>query len=144
MKFKENILLFVLLPLVVLTVGASYVRFMVIKDYLVAYEGVCDPVVNSCFVGCEDEECTSEYYYSSVQKYAVNLYAQCGEDITDCEAASICLATDDQDCSVTYCDPEVDGDTCSTPTESSTDINETLSDSTEIKSYTEEVNTTGL
>jgi len=87
----------------------SYYRFMIKQDYMVAYEGACDPAIETCFIGCEDDECATEYYYSSVVKYVPDLYKECGEDITDCDAANVCLP-EDRDCSVTYCDPAVDGD----------------------------------
>jgi len=112
MGFKNNILLYILVPLVVLLIGSSYVRFIVLHDYLVAYEGECDPYTKDCFIGCEDEECTEEYYYTKVQKYAADVYTQCGKDVTDCDAASMCLSQDTQECSVTYCDPEYDGEDC--------------------------------
>jgi hypothetical protein len=112
MKLREHIFLFVLFPVLVLTVGASYVRFMVIHDYEVAYEGDCDTSLHHCFIGCEDDECTAEYYYSKVTKYAVDLQNQCGTDITDCEAAHVCLESGDRNCSITYCDPITDGDSC--------------------------------
>lgn len=107
MKFRDNILLYILVPLILLSMGASYVRFMVTHDYIVAYEGTCDPSMHSCFVGCTDEECTEEYYYSNVQKSAVDLNAECGDDITDCEKANLCQPSD-QKCSVTYCDPSTE------------------------------------
>ena len=97
----------------VLSVGYAYERFMVMRDYTVAYEGTCDPAIQSCFVGCEDDECVDEYYYTKVQKYAVDLYAQCGPDITDCDVASACLPEDGKKCTVTFCDPVVDGGECS-------------------------------
>lgn len=92
-------------------------RFILKSDYVVSYEGVCDPSFESCFVGCEDDECTQEYYYTEVQKYAPDLYRECGKDITDCDVANICLP-EDKDCSVTYCDPETNEDgTCSEPSD---------------------------
>jgi len=85
----------------------------VLNDYVVAYEGNCDPYTESCFIGCEDDECTEEYYYSMVQKYAPNVKAQCGVDITDCDAAYECLSEDGDQCEITYCDPVIDGeDSC--------------------------------
>ena len=112
MKFRGNIPLYILAALTVLSVGASYVRFVVAQDYIVEYEGVCDPAAQSCFVGCNDDACTDTYYYTKMQKYAVDLFAQCGKDITDCSAANVCLPQDDQNCSITYCDPQTDGDAC--------------------------------
>lgn len=119
MRFRNNFLLYTLIPLVTLFIGASYIRFMVLHDYTVAYEGMCDPITESCFIGCEDEECTVEYYYTQVEKYAPNLNAQCGNDITDCEDANVCLKEEGSQCSVTYCDPEADGEACETFTEDS-------------------------
>jgi len=116
MRLKEHILAYVLLPLIVILICASYFRFMVNNDYLVAYEGTCDPILHSCFVGCQDDDdsavCANTYYYDKVQKYAVDVYAQCGKDITECEAANICLSRNDRQCTITFCDPVIDGDVC--------------------------------
>jgi hypothetical protein len=103
MGFKNNILLYILVPLLILLVASSYVRFFVTHDYRVAYEGECDPYEEDCFIGCDDEECTTEYYYTKVQKHAATVFAQCGEDITDCAAASVCLPEDTLVCDITYC-----------------------------------------
>jgi hypothetical protein len=86
---------------------------MVRQDYLVRYEGTCDATIQKCFIGCEDDACTKESNYSKVVKYAPDIYKECGEDITDCEAANTCLPND-RNCSVTYCDPKID-DECTTP-----------------------------
>ncbi len=118
MRFRDNIPLYILAVLTVLSVSASYVRFVVAKDYIVAYEGVCDPATQSCFARCEDDACIDKSYYTKVRKYAANLYAQCGKDITNCDVADSCLSQGDQKCSVTYCDPKTEGDdACATSTE---------------------------
>ena len=116
MGFKDNILKCILTPLILLFIGASYVRFVVNHDYMVAYEGTCDEYTENCFIGCEDEECTTEYYYSKMQKYAPDIFAQCGRDITDCESANTCL-DGERECSIVFCDPELDGDECELLTE---------------------------
>jgi hypothetical protein len=111
-NFRDHIFPFILIPAITIVGVISYYRFIVNKDYIVEYEGVCDPEIQQCFVGCEDDECTEQYYYSDMHKYAPDLYAECGEDITDCETASMCLPSD-RECSITYCDPMVDGvDAC--------------------------------
>ena len=135
MKFKENILLYILLPLFTLTVCASYLRFVIKNDYVVAYEGTCDEVTETCFTGCSDDNCTEPYYFSKVQKRAVDIESECGADISDCEAASICLPKTDKNCSVTFCDVTVDGDSCEAITETveiEADISTTTSSSTSI------------
>jgi len=108
-NFRDHFLFFILAPLIIIVGVISYYRFMINHDYMVGYEGNCDPVSEKCFIGCEDDECTEEYYYSQIIKYAPDLYKECGGDITDCEAANICLP-EDRNCSITYCDPEIDGD----------------------------------
>lgn len=108
----DHILSCVLVLLLVFLVCASYYRFMVVHDYLVSYQGTCDPALNSCFVQCNDDACTDKEYYDNVQKYEPDIYAECGKDITDCAAARQCLPQDGQKCSITYCDPAVGGNTC--------------------------------
>lgn len=99
----------IIILLVVVVAVVSYYRFMVKYDYLIGYEGECDPAINSCFVGCNDDACTSKYYYTEMIKYAHSLYKECGKDITGCSTASVCLSSD-KDCSITYCDPKKDGE----------------------------------
>lgn len=117
--FSNHYFFYVVSLLIVLSGISSYFRFMVNNDYMVSYEGECDPTVDTCFLGCEDDECTESYYYTNMQKYAADLYRQCGPDITGCEEANICLP-EDYNCSITYCDEEVEGEgVCSIPEEDS-------------------------
>src|SRR5574343_131847 len=102
-NFRNHIFPFVLIPLISIVVFISYNRFVINRDYIVEYEGTCDPYTQQCFIGCEDDECAEPYYYSDIRKYAPDLYAECGEDITACEIANVCLPND-QKCSITYCD----------------------------------------
>ena len=117
MNIKQNFRNHFFFPIIttcILLVGVfSYHRFIINQDYMVGYEGVCDPVVNTskCFEGCSDDACTEKYYYLKMVKYAPDLYKECGEDITDCESANSCLPSD-RECSATYCNAEVEGDTC--------------------------------
>mgnify|MGYP000088151342 FL=1 len=111
MNFKRYILLYTIIPMLILAVSASYFRFMVSQDYLVTYEGFCDPYTESCFIYCEDETCTDPFYSTSITRKAAAVFSVCGEDITDCEAADVC--TDNEtECSVLYCDPILDIDAC--------------------------------
>lgn len=114
MHFRSHFLMYTLVPLFIICVGAAFFRFMVVHDYLVAYEGECDPMTESCFIGCEDDECTETYYYMEVEKYAPDLLKQCGDHIEECEAANVCIPIHDTQCSITYCDPVTDGDSCET------------------------------
>jgi hypothetical protein len=115
LNIREYFFYYLLLVIILITGVFSYLRFIVRHDYIVYYEGECDPALMSCFVGCKDDECTEKYYYSEVQKYTPDLLRECGVFIDDCAGANVCLPTD-QKCSITYCDSEVDGGDCALPT----------------------------
>jgi hypothetical protein len=115
MEVKQKKFFFYILIFFIILIGViSYYRFMIKYDYIVEYEGVCDPTMQNCFVGCDDDACTEVYFYSKAQKYAADLFAQCGNDVTDCEAANTCFQ-EDRHCSITYCDPKNDDNLCETP-----------------------------
>lgn len=113
---KKHIFITIIFVMILVNVLLAYHRFIIKKDYRISYEGVCDPVSNICFIGCDDEGCTKSHFYSKMEKYTPDLLGQCGRDITDCEAANKCLEGD-RDCSITYCDlatPIGEGDQCET------------------------------
>ena len=110
--FKVHTFFYVLTLFVIISIGMSFYRFIIKNDYFVSYEVVCDPYAQSCFESCEDGKCA---YYAKIQKYAPNVYSQCGKDITDCKLASVCLPGD-RKCSITYCNEGIDTD-CETFTE---------------------------
>lgn len=113
-NFKDNFFLYTLLPLLVIFIGVSFFRFIIKNDYLVTYEIDCDPSINSCFVG-HDDETNEQYYYSQITKYAPEIYEECGSDITDCENANICLPNEPQ-CFIEYCEEDKFGiNICSSP-----------------------------
>ena len=113
MNSRSSAFFLICLALFVLSAGVSYHRFMIAGDYTVEYEGECDPATETCFIGCEDEECSEVYYYTIVEKHASDVHGQCGPDITECEEASMCLPNDTA-CSITYCSPEElgEGEAC--------------------------------
>lgn len=109
---KQHILLYVLGPLLILTVGASYYRYMVSYDYLVRYEGDCDPYTEICFQYCEDESCNDPSYYTWITREASVIKANCVEnDVTLCEFAYTCEAGE-ENCTITHCDTASDTDEC--------------------------------
>lgn len=106
---RNHIFFYIIILCIVIMAFVSFSRFIINNDYFVYYEGTCDPYVNSCFEICEEDECT---YYTKVQKYASDIHNQCGVDITGCELSDMCLSSD-KECSITYCDKEID-DNCKT------------------------------
>ena len=121
-KARNNFFINTIVTLIIITAVFSYFRFIVRNDYLVGYEGVCDPGAGqgNCFVGCNDDTCDDKYYYSKVVKYSPDLFSECGQDITGCPSANICLK-DDRFCSVTYCDPLLSNDECAPVNDSQDD-----------------------
>lgn len=140
-NFRNHFFFYAIVTSIFIVGVFSYHRFMNKQDYMVGYEGVCDPAVdaNKCFEGCDDDACTEKYYYVKMVKYAPDLYKECGEDITDCESANLCLPSD-RDCSATYCDPEVGGDTCAVEinTQNETDNTDNTDNATDNTDNTEE------
>jgi len=100
---KKYFLLYTITPLAILTISASFYRYMILEDFFVTYEIACNPQTASCFIGCEDDECTEEYYFSLVTRHTNDISLLCGEDITDCEAALSC-GVNEATCQVIYCD----------------------------------------
>jgi hypothetical protein len=135
MKLQKHILFVVLIPALIAVGVVSYNRFLIHHDYLVSYEGSCDPITEECFVGCENQECAQPYYYAIVEKDAAYLYERCGPDITGCEFASTCSLNEDS-CSILYCDPmteacdDVEVVIETEATEMATSSTESLSDET--------------
>jgi hypothetical protein len=111
MHFKEHFFTYIVFILLFFLIGASYLRFIVYHDYTVSYEGDCNPYTESCFVECEDEECTEEFYFSIIERPAYEVYEVCGPNVLECGEAYECSATNDN-CSITFCDPVEDGDYC--------------------------------
>lgn len=112
MQFRKYFLVYTLLPLIVLLISASFYRFIILRDYIVVFEGDCNPESSNCFIGCNDEECTDIYHFVKVRTHASEIYAKCGNNIKDCEAANSCDIKSETRCSVSQCDPVTDGDSC--------------------------------
>ncbi len=108
MKFlllvQNNILKIVIILLMVLLTASAFYRFIIMQDYLVAYEGDCEPSTQSCFVYCEDDECIEPFYYSIIERRAYEVYEKCGADVTLCDDAYIC-PDNVAECEIIYCDP---------------------------------------
>lgn len=119
---KKHYFLYTILLLLFLSVLASTYRFSIIHDYTIYDEFECDPSTDSCFLYCEDEECSEPWYYVEVERDAGNLLQFCnGNLITGytesedpeispepifCDALYECQP-DEFPCELTYCDPAI-------------------------------------
>lgn len=104
MSTSSRIFFYTFLFLCALAAVLSFVRFVVYNDYVVEYEVPCNPATEQCFVSPSDTTGETSYYMK-VQKYAPDVYAECGKDVVECAQAGVCLPTD-RECSVTYCSPD--------------------------------------
>ncbi len=111
-NFFFSITIFIFL---ILLLGASYVRFILNTDYLVLFEGECDPSVASCYQGCNDNDCNDIYYYKLIERDATELYQLCGPSVVDCDKAYTC-DNSEKTCNILYCN-STEEDDCVTLTE---------------------------
>lgn len=104
----------ILILLILGSVGATFYRIVVQKDYQIVAEVSCDPATESCFhyegVVCDDPtdtECVAEdaYDYKMISKKAATIYAcEQTEEKIDCTDELSCLEGE-ADCEYTNCDP---------------------------------------
>lgn len=117
MYLKKHFFSYIVFIFVVFLITASYTRFVVENDYIVAYEGDCDPYTESCYLWCEDDECSEPFYFSVIERHAAEIYSLCGEDVTVCDDAYYCDESVEY-CEIYFCDAEFDGeDSCEYLTE---------------------------
>jgi hypothetical protein len=117
----------VLILLILCSVGFTFWRIVIQKDYQIVAEVSCDPSLESCF-HYEPEPCATDDYdclalppeeaydYKLISKKAATIYAcEQTEEKVDCNEELACLEGE-EDCEYTLCDPEVDEVCAETPT----------------------------
>lgn len=130
----------ILVLLILVSVGFTFVRLVIWKDYQIVAEVSCDPVLELCFhyepepCAEDDTSCVPEeaYDYKLISKKAATIYT-C-EQTTEklgCSEELSCLENE-KDCSYTLCDPAnlAEGEVCSEPSTISEPIK--INDSPEI------------
>ncbi len=103
----------------VLSVGSSFYKFFVIRDYPIQAQDVCDPSFEICFVYHCDvayEECTGDpiadtSYYKMVERNAKNI-PLCDPNLEGC--TPLVCPEGEVGCSVTFCEPSEEVE-CSDP-----------------------------
>jgi hypothetical protein len=112
----------ILILLIIASVGVTFWRIVIIKDYQIEAEVSCDPATESCFhyepTPCDmtDYDCLSQppeeaYDYKMISKNAAAIYTcEQTEEKLDCTEELSCLENE-VNCSYTLCDAEA-GDTC--------------------------------
>lgn len=102
--------------LILASVGATYWRIMVEKDYVIEAQTDCDPYVDECFVwecdpesDVEGEACTGDpetdsWYFQVIRRNASNV-PLCDPN-TDEECEALVCAEDEPECEYEFCTEE--------------------------------------
>lgn len=102
---KRYFLVYTLIPFTVISLAASYYRFMITYDYEVIHEGICDPYQEQCSLYCENDKCDEPFYFKTIHRRADTLRNICGDIlVSECANAQSCQPNE-QSCFVTYCTP---------------------------------------
>ncbi len=120
-----NRIFYIVLTLLILgSVGVTFVKIVILKDYQVIAETSCDPQIEKCFVyvcdpasdsSCSVVESERTSYYKMVSKKAANI-AICEATVEKlgCDGELSCIENE-KSCSYTFCDPNnlIEGESCS-------------------------------
>jgi hypothetical protein len=117
MDKKSKILMWVFVGALIISVGATYYRYVVKRDYIIFAHAPCDPEMESCFYyPCEegDTECSPAdvEYYKKINKKAYNIEL-CDSESPDCQP--LVCQENEADCEIISCSEDVleDGEACS-------------------------------
>ena len=118
MDKKSKILIWVFVVALIISVGATYYRYVVKRDYIIFAHVECDPKTESCFYAtCEGTDCPTEIeYYKKINKKAFNIEL-CDSESPDCKP--LVCQPNEADCEITACTEEnIEGEeVCSTSTD---------------------------
>lgn len=111
MENKTKIFWFALALLLIISIGATYYRIFVVRNYQIVSELDCDPETEKCFVyTCDpatEEDCDAtdpNYYYKKISKNASQI-AVCDPHTRD-DCPELNCAPNEPKCSIEYCDVE--------------------------------------
>ena len=117
MDKKSKILFWVFGILLIASIGITFYKYIVKKDYIIMTQISCDPQIESCFyVPCEGADCPAEIdYYKIINKKAFNIEI-CDSEALDCNPL-VCQDAEKY-CEIISCSSEVlsEGEECSTTT----------------------------
>lgn len=144
MDKKSKIFLVVFFLLIVGSVGATYWRIFVKKNYIIENQVDCDPYVDACFIWecdpestVEGEACTGDeeadiWYYQIARRKAFNIPLCDPEKDDTCDPWT--CAEDEKDCETIFCSDDNKGEQeaeCNDPVQYSIDNPEEDSEAVE-------------
>lgn len=110
---KSNIIFYTLLALLLaVSIGFTYYKIVILKNYQIVAQVFCDPATEKCFKTiCDlatDNTCSatsSPTYYKNISKKASTIYAcESTAEKIGCKDELICTVGE-SDCSYTFCNP---------------------------------------
>lgn len=111
MEKKSKILFILTICVVVLSMSSTYYKVVGEKDYLLSAEIPCDPQNENCYI-TKDAETGEANTYKIIEQPA-NLFPNCNPADADCIERISCSNQNDK-CIIKICDPEVEGEICTT------------------------------
>jgi|WetSurMetagenome_2_1015567.scaffolds.fasta_scaffold175327_1 hypothetical protein len=112
----ERILTWTFFLVIITVVTITFLKYFVLKDYIIQAEADCDPMTEACFIyecvpgtdaDCADDPEDPEAklsYYKTVEKKAF-LIPDCDPNDENCDALN-CQGLSEEDCSETLCSDE--------------------------------------
>ena len=116
MDKKSKVLLWVIVVAILISIGITFYKYIIQKDYIVTARVDCNPNTEDCFyLPCGESECSTEEisYFKLVEKKAYNVDL-CDSSNSECKPF---LCKEEADCRVIYCSIENvnSGEKCSNP-----------------------------
>lgn len=108
---KKSKILIVIVGLAILTsIGVSFYKYVVVKNYQIFAEMPCDPTIDNCFVRTAEDNSTSTYKLLSRQASNIPL---CDPAVETCRALT--CEPNELNCEITTCNEEdlPEGEACS-------------------------------
>jgi hypothetical protein len=112
-KVGNRIFYIVLTLLILGSVGVTFYKIVILKDYQIVAETSCDTTTEECFK-FTDETTNEVSYYKKISKKAASIaLCEATEEKLGCNEELTCTENE-VSCSYTYCDANnlVDGEVC--------------------------------
>jgi hypothetical protein len=118
---SNNIFFIIFFILILVTIGFTFYKIVILKNYQIVKQVSCNPIIEKCFITeCDpstDDTCSASStisYYKKISKQASSIYA-CENTIEQngCKDELSCISGE-KNCSYTFCNKDSleDGEKC--------------------------------
>jgi hypothetical protein len=111
MDKKSKILLIIVSVAILISVGVTFYKYVILKDYQIVAEMPCNPAVANCFVRTDEGGSVTNYQLLSRNASRIPL---CDPN-TNANCQALTCAQNEPNCEITSCSAETlpEGETCS-------------------------------